>query len=71
MGANYKLSARDAADILLGRLVLTSESERRAAMSDIADMIIALDDENADLREWCYLLEERIAIMTEGVVNDG
>lgn len=71
MGVNYKLSVRDAADILLGRLVLTSEAERRAAMTDIADMIIALDDENADLREWCYLLEERLAIMTEGVVNDG
>lgn len=58
------MTPKQAVDILTGEAVLTSESERRQALKEIANMI-------EELAEKCYLLEERIAIMTEGVVNDG
>ena len=67
----WKLTAQQAADILLGRSVLTSEAERRQALTEIAQMVIFLREQNELLTERCYQLEERIAIMTEGVVNDG
>lgn len=60
----WKLTAQQAADILLGRSVLTSEAERRQALNEIAQMI-------EELTERCYLLEERLAIIEEGSINDG
>ena len=66
-----RLSPSQAADLLKGRLVLTSEAERRCAMSDIADMVITLAEQNEMLRERVYLLEERLAIVDEGSVIDG
>ena len=59
-----KLTPKQAIDILTGEAVLTSEAERRQALNEIAQMI-------DELAEKCYLLEERIAIMTEGAINDG
>lgn len=58
------MTPKQAIDILTGEAVLTSEAERRHALNEIAQMI-------EELAEKCYLLEERISIMTEGVVNDG
>ena len=58
------LTPKQAIDILTGEAVLTSEAERRQALKEIANMI-------EELAEKCYLLEERIAIMTEGAINDG
>ena len=68
---HWKLTPDQAHDLLTGRIVVTSEAELRCAMSEIADMVITLNEQNEMLRERCYILEERIAIMTEGAVNDG
>ena len=65
MGADYKLSARDAADILLGRLVLTSESERRAANRE-AELMRIIEEKDAQickLRHAINKLEQKYGML--------
>ena len=67
----FKISVKDATEILRGKAVFMTDTEKRAARYEIANMLEFLSEQNSLLMERNYQLEERIAIMTEGVVNDG
>lgn len=67
----FKISVKDATEILRGKAVFMTDVEKRAARYEIANMLEFLSEQNSLLMERNYQLEERIAIMKEGVVNDG
>ena len=67
----FKISVKDATEILRGKAVLMTDTEKRAARYEIANMLEFLSEQNSLLMERNYQLEERISIMTEGTINDG
>lgn len=67
----FKISVKDATEILRGKAVFMTDAEKRAARYEIANMLESLSEQNSLLMERNYQLEERIAIMTEGTINDG